>query len=72
MIKATGVFLGKPTAFFGLSFENLRRLQARPLDDHILIKGDELGISHDIVLFSGETEAVMETFMTENFTLKRK
>lgn len=43
----------------GLSFENLRRLQAKPGDDYITIRRERLGPSLpcDVTIFAGETEA---------------
>jgi hypothetical protein len=60
MIKATGKGPdGRDTLFIGLSFGNLDRFRAGPLDSHIQIDGRELGLSHDVWIFSGRTEAEM-------------
>jgi hypothetical protein len=39
-----------------LSFGNLDRFRAEPLDTFIKIKGDEIGMPFDVLLFSGRTE----------------
>lgn len=58
MIKATGEGpRGNDTLFIGLSFGNLDRLRAEPLDTFILIKGEEVGMAFDVMIFSGENEA---------------
>lgn len=64
MIKATGKFHGENTLFIGLSFANLDRFRAEPMDTFIPIKGDELGLAFNILIFSGETEADMANLMT--------
>jgi hypothetical protein len=67
MIKATGKHDGKDTLFIGLSFGNLDKFRAAPLDTYILIRGEEIGLSHDVMLFSGETEADMAGMMALGF-----
>ena len=60
MIKATGKGpSGKDTLFVGLSFGNLDRFRAAPLDSHITIRGEEIGLPFDVMIFSGATEADM-------------
>ena len=60
MIKATGKGpKGNDTLFIGLSFDNLDKFRAGPCDSYILIDGKEHGLSHDIMIFSGRTEAEM-------------
>jgi hypothetical protein len=43
----------------GLSFANLDRFLASPLDTHIIIDGREMGLPFDVVIFSGRTEEQM-------------
>jgi hypothetical protein len=68
MIKATGKGpTGRDTLFVGLSFGNLDKFRAAPLDSHILIKGEELGLPFDVMIFSGETEAQMADLLATGF-----
>jgi len=68
VIKATGKGpTGKDTLFVGLSFGNLDKFRAGPLDSHILIRGEELGLPHDVLIFSGETEAQMVDLLAKGF-----
>ena len=58
MIKATAQSRdGKTILVLGLSFANLDRMRAHPGDDHITIKGEDVGLPVDVMLFAGETEA---------------
>jgi hypothetical protein len=69
MIKATGRGQnGKSLLVIGLSFANLDRLRAGPLDDYIPIDGAELGLSHDILIISGRTEADMADLVSQALT----
>lgn len=43
----------------GLSFGNLKKFRQHPRDTHIIIKGEEVGVPIDVVIFSGETEETM-------------
>lgn len=65
MIKATGKLDGRDTLFVGLSFGNLDRLRAAPLDSHIRISGQDTGLPFDVMIFSGETEAAMADIMAQ-------
>lgn len=66
MIKATGKGPdGRDTLYVGLSFGNLDRFRAAPLDSYILIKGTEVGMPFDVMIFAGETEAAMADFMAQ-------
>ena len=66
MIKATGKGpSGRHTLFVGLSFGNLDKFRAAPLDSHIMIKGEELGLPFDVLIFSGRTEAEMVEWIKE-------
>jgi len=68
MIKATGKGpTGKDTLFVGLSFGNLDKFREGPLDSYITIKGDEVGLPFDVMIFSGRTEAEMAEMMAEGF-----
>ena len=68
MIKATGKWDGQDTLFIGLSFGNLEKFRAGPLDSFITIKGAEMGLPFDVLLFSGETEAEMAHMMASNMS----
>lgn len=59
MMKARGVIKGRPTYIIGLSFGNLDRFRAEPGDTYINIPKEESGLSDDILLVSGRTEAEM-------------
>ena len=68
MIKATGKGrTGKDTLFVGLSFGNLDRFRAEPLDTFIMIQGGEVGLPFDVMIFSGETEAQMADLMVRGW-----
>lgn len=67
MIKATGEFQGRKTLFVGLSFGNLDRFRAAPLDTFIKIEGQETGLPFDVMIFSGRTEAEMADLMAQGF-----
>jgi hypothetical protein len=68
MIKATGKGrTGKDTLFVGLSFGNLDKFRAGPLDSFIMIEGSEVGLPFDVMIFSGETEAQMADLMAQGF-----
>ena len=68
MIKATGKGpTGNDTLFIGLSFGNLDKFRAGPLDSHITIKGAELGLPFDVMIFSGRTEAEMADLLAQGF-----
>lgn len=66
MIKATGYGPrdGKQTLFVGLTHGNLDRFRDAPMDSYILIKGEEVGVSHDVMIFSGRTEAEMTEMLS--------
>jgi hypothetical protein len=59
MFKGIATINGMPTIFIGLSFANLDRFRAQPGDTFIKINGKEMALPHDILIFSGETEAHM-------------
>lgn len=68
MIKATGKGPnGRDTLFVGLSFGNLDKFRAGPLDSHITIHGAELGLPFDVMIFSGRTEAEMADLLANGF-----
>lgn len=68
MIKATGKGpTGHNTLFIGLSFGNLDKFRAAPLDSHIRIDGKEMGLPFDVMIFSGRTEAEMADLMASGF-----
>ena len=59
MIKATGHHNGRKTLFIGLSFGNLDKFKAGPMDTFILIAREEVGTDFDVLIFSGTTEEEM-------------
>jgi hypothetical protein len=67
MIKATAKHNGRDALLVGLSFANLDRFRAEPADTYITIKGDELGLSHDVIIFSGRTEADLLDLLSSGF-----
>lgn len=68
MIKATGKGpSGRETLFVGLSFGNLDKFRAAPLDSYINIDGKEVGLPFDVMIFSGRTEAEMADMMAAGF-----
>jgi hypothetical protein len=56
---------GKTVLVIGLSWGNLDRFRADPLNTHIRIDGAEMGLPLDIIIMSGRTEAEMGEFMAE-------
>jgi len=66
VIKATGKGpTGKDTLFVGLSFGNLDKFRAGPMDTFIQIEGVEVGLPFDVLIFSGETEAQMADLLAK-------
>jgi hypothetical protein len=64
MIKATATLPdGKTLLMIGLSFGNLDKFRAQPGDTFIRIDGKQMGLPVDVLIFSGETEAQMQTMM---------
>jgi hypothetical protein len=64
MIKATATLPdGKTLLVIGLSFGNLDKFRAAPGDTFIRIDGKQMGLPVDVLIFSGETEAHMQTMM---------
>jgi hypothetical protein len=68
MFKGLVTINGVDTLMVGLSFANLDRFRAKPRDTFIKIKGKEIGLSHDILIFSAETEAHMYELIKGNIT----
>jgi hypothetical protein len=66
MLKAIGKFKGRDTLFIGLSFGNLDKFRAQPLDTFVNIKGTEVGMPFDVMIFSGKTEADMANMITNS------
>lgn len=56
---------GRTSLYLGLSFANLDKFRAAPLDSFIMVKGEDLGIDIDIMLFSGESEGEMGRFIAD-------
>lgn len=48
---------GTTIVVLGLSFANLDRMRASPGDDYMKVKGADIGLPIDILLFADETEA---------------
>lgn len=66
MIKATGKgATGRDTLFVGLSFDNLDKFRAGPLDSFIQIDGKQMGLPFDVMIFSGRTEAEMTDLLAK-------
>jgi hypothetical protein len=63
MLKAMGKIDGRDCLVLGLSFGNLDRFRAEPCETFIKIDGRELGLPHDVMIISGETEAHMAAMM---------
>lgn len=58
MIKAAAKGAnGRDVLIIGLSYANLDKFRAEPRDTFIKIPAKETGLSVDVVIFSGETEA---------------
>jgi hypothetical protein len=66
MLKATATINGRELLILGLSFGNLNKFLAEPGDTFIRIDGKEMGISMDVMIFSGKTEADLAELMKEN------
>lgn len=56
MIKAIARVNRKKVLVLGLSFANLDRFKAEPIDTYILVDGKDLGLNIDVLIMSGETE----------------
>lgn len=66
MIKATMTTPeGRTVLMIGLSFGNLAKFKASPLDTFIKIDGEAMGLPIDVMLFSGETENEMGRFFAD-------
>ena len=64
MIKGTAKGAdGRDMLMIGLSFGNLDRFRAEPGDTFIKIDGKEMGLTFDVLIFSGETEAHLQTMV---------
>lgn len=51
----------------GLSFGNLDKFRSDPLDTFIKVEGAQFGMPHDIIIFSGETEADIEQLLRRTY-----
>lgn len=65
MLKAKVTAGNKKIVFIGLSFGNLAKFKEAPRDTFIRINGADMDMDHDILVFSGETEEVLETFFKD-------
>jgi hypothetical protein len=73
MIKATATIAdGRTLLMLGLSFGNLDKFRAEPGDTFIKIDGKEMELPIDVLIFSGETEAHMQTALAQSITSKTK
>jgi len=63
MIKATGLKQGRPTIFLGLTRKNLEKFLAEMGDTFIFIDRAEMGLTFDIIVFSGEDEETLAKLM---------
>lgn len=68
MLKAKGDRDGRPTLILGLSFANLREFFRHPMQTYIQVRAEEMGLQHDILIFSGETEAQMGELVAGSLT----
>lgn len=59
--KSRGVLM------LGLSFGNLDKFRSDPLDTFIKVEGAQFGMPHDIIIFSGETEADIEQLLRRTY-----
>lgn len=63
---------GREMLVIGLSFGNLEKFRAEPGDTFIKIDGREMGMSSDVMIFSGETEAACAATIQEFIGPKTK
>jgi hypothetical protein len=61
---------GRTALLIGLSFGNLDKFRAEPGDTFIKIDGKAMDLPIDVLIFSGEAEAHMETTLAKAFTEK--
>lgn len=59
MIRATTTRNGVRTLIVGLTFHDLTLLQAAPGDDYITLKGADLDLSLDIIIFANTDDAAL-------------
>jgi hypothetical protein len=66
MIKATATAAdGRQVLMIGLSFRNLDKFRAEAGETFIRIDGKAMDLPIDVLIFSGETEAHMETMVAD-------
>ena len=65
MIKAMAKTKDGELLIIGLSFGNLTKFINEPGDTFIKIKGKEMGITTDIIIFSGQSEEKMQQAMAK-------
>ena len=56
---------GRTTLVIGLSFGNLAKFKAEPLDSFIAIDGKLMDLPIDVLLFAGESEGELARFMAD-------
>jgi len=66
MIKAVAHVNGRTVLILGLSFKNLDKFRAEPGETFIDIKGEDLNLPFDVMIFSGETEAHLHEMVKGN------
>jgi hypothetical protein len=54
---------GRKLLVLGLSFKNLDKFRAEAGDTFIRIDGEQMDLPIDVLIFSGETEAHMQTMV---------
>jgi hypothetical protein len=71
MIKASATQAdGRQLLMIGLSFGNLDKFRAEAGDTFIKIDGKVMDLPIDVLIFSGETEAHMQTMFAKAITEK--
>lgn len=56
---------GRKVLAIGLSFGNLAKFTAAPMDTFVKIDGKEMGLPVDVLIFSGETEQEMARYFAD-------
>ena len=73
MIKASATQPdGRTLLLIGLSFGNLDKFRAEVGETYIRIDGKTMDLPIDVLIFSGQTEAHMETKLAKNITSRTK
>lgn len=56
---------GRTVLMVGLSYGNLDKFRAMPMDTFIKIEGEAMGLPIDVMIFSGRTEEEMGRYFAE-------